>query len=429
VGADQAQAGGNGSAEVRVSTIELFFDLVFVFAITQLTSLLAGEPTVAGLGRVALIFGNLWWIYGGYAWLTNAVPPREPVLRLLMLLGMGGFLVVALAIPTAFAGGGVALGVGYLLVTLVHIGMFLLSSHESAVRAMHRLGPANAITAALLLLAGFTQGPLQWTLWTAAFGLHWVSPFFTAVSGFPIRAAHFVERHGLIVLIALGESIVAVGIGMAGHRLQADRVVTAVLGLTVAAALWWLYFDGEDEQAERVLDAAAVNRTTWLALYGFGYAFLPLLGGIIVFAAGVKNAVVQYGEPVTASAAWLLAAGVASYLVGLAWFRRLLGIGPIGVRLAIAGAVLPSAMIGLAVSLEAQLGVLAAAVVGGVLAEPAWERRTRLAAEDRTAPSCRLRRCQSAGARTGRITVTRPCMKAIPDGPKCPAPDPYGREL
>jgi low temperature requirement protein LtrA len=336
VGADQAQAGGNGSAEVRVSTIELFFDLVFVFAITQLTSLLAGEPTVAGLGRVALIFGNLWWIYGGYAWLTNAVPPREPVLRLLMLLGMGGFLVVALAIPTAFAGGGVALGVGYLLVTLVHIGMFLLSSHESAVRAMRRLGPANAITAALLLLAGFTQGPLQWILWTAAFGLHWVSPFFTAVSGFPIRAAHFVERHGLIVLIALGESIVAVGIGMAGHRLQADRVVTAVLGLTVAAALWWLYFDGEDEQAERVLDAATLERTSWLALYGFGYAFLPLLGGIIVFAAGVKNAVVQYGEPVTASAAWLLAAGVASYLVGL-----------------------PSAMIGLAVSLEAQLGVLA----------------------------------------------------------------------
>ena len=379
MGADQAQAGETDSAEVRVSTIELFFDLVFVFAITQLTSLLAGEPTVVGLGRVVLIFGNLWWIYGGYAWLTNAVPPREPVLRLLLLLGMGGFLVVALAIPTAFGGGGVAFGVGYLLVTLVHTGMFLLSSQESAVRAMRRLGPANAITAALLLLAGFTHGLLQWTLWTAAFGLHWVSPFFTAVSGFPIRAAHFVERHGLIVLIALGESIVAVGIGMAGHGLQVDRVVTAVLGLALAAALWWLYFDGEDEQAERVLDAAGVDRATWLALYGFGYAFLPILSGIIVFAAGVKNAVVQYGEPLTASAAWWLAAGGGTYLVGLAWIRRLLGIGPIGARLAIAGAVLPSAMVGLAISPEAQLGVLATLVVGGVLAEPAWERHMRAA--------------------------------------------------
>src|SRR5215213_572066 len=359
----QAHQGETGSTELRVSTIELFFDLVFVFAITQLTNLLAGDPTLAGLGRAVLIFGNLWWIYGGYAWLTNAVPPRASLLRLLMLLGMGGFLVVALAIPTAFAGGGVLFGLGYLLVTLVHTGMFLLSSHEHAVRAMRRLGPANAITAALLLLAGFTDGALQWSLWVAAFGLHWVSPFFTAVPGFPIRAAHFVERHGLIVLIALGESI-----GMAGHGLRADRVVTAVLGLALVAALWWLYFDGEDERAERVLDAATLERTTWLALYGFGYAFLPVLGGIIVFAAGVKNAVGQSGQPVAASTAWLLAAGVATYLVGLAWFRQLLGIGPIGARLLIAGVALSTVMIGLAVSPGAQLGVLAAVVVGGVLA-------------------------------------------------------------
>jgi low temperature requirement protein LtrA len=376
---DQVREGASDPTEVRVSTVELFFDLVFVFAVTQLTSLLAGDPTVAGLGRVVLVFGNLWWIYGGYAWLTNAVPPRACILRLLMLVGMGGFLVVALAIPTAFDGGGVAFGVGYLLVTLVHAGMFLLSSQERAVRAVRRLGPANAITAALLLLAGFTHGPLQWTLWTAALGLHWVSPFFTAVSGFPIRAAHFVERHGLIVLIALGESIVAVGVGMAGRDLRAGHVVTAALGLALAAAMWWLYFDGEDEQAERVLDAAAVDRTAWLALYGFGYAFLPVLGGIIVFAAGVKNAVAHHGEPATASTAWLLAAGVATYLVGLAWFRRVLGIGPIGARVAIAGAVLPTAGVGLAFSPQTQLGVLAAVVVGGVLVEPAWERRTRAA--------------------------------------------------
>lgn len=375
---DQAQEGGAGSTEVRVLTIELFFDLVFVFAITQLTSLLADDPSVAGLGRVALIFGNLWWMYGGYAWLTNAVPPRASVLRLLMLLGMGGFLIVALAIPTAFGGGGVAFGVGYLLVTLVHTGMFLLSSQESAVQAMRRLGPVNAITAALLLLAGFTDGALRWALWTAAFGLHWVSPLFTAVPGFPIRTAHFVERHGLILLIALGESIVAVGMG--ARDVRPGRVVTAVLGLALAAALWWLYFDGEDARAERALNASTVDRTSWLALYAFGYAFLPILGGIIMFAAAVKSAVVQYGEPVAASTAWFLAAGVATCLVGLAWFRQLLGIGPIGARVGIAGAVLPTAMAGLAISPETQLGMLAAIVVGGVLAESAWQRRTRSAA-------------------------------------------------
>ncbi|HEY6594486.1 MAG TPA: low temperature requirement protein A [Asanoa sp.] len=157
------------------------------------------------------------------------------------------------------------------------------------------------------------------------------SPFVTAVSGFPIRAAHFVERHGLIVLIALGESIVAVGIGMAGHRLRADRVVTAALG------------------------------------------------GIVVFAAGVKHAVGRSGGPV-ASTAWLLAGGVATCLLGLALFRRLLGIGPIGARVAVAGAVLPSAVVGLAISPVAQLGVLALLVAGGVLTEPAWERHTSTAA-------------------------------------------------
>ncbi|HZD01012.1 MAG TPA: low temperature requirement protein A [Actinomycetes bacterium] len=363
----QADAG-----EIRVSTIELFFDLVFVFTITQLTGLLHDDPTAAGLARVVLVFGNLWWMYGGYAWLTNAVPPREFSLRLLILVGMAGFLVVALAIPTAFDGGGVAFGLGYLLVTLVHTGMFLLSTQESAVRAMRRLGPANAITAAMLLLAGFADGALQWGLWSAAFALHWSSPLVTAVGGFPIRAAHFVERHGLIVLIALGESVVAIGIGMTGRDLQAGHIFTAVLGLALAAALWWLYFDGEDERAERALGTAPSERNPWLALYAFGYAFLPVLGGIIVFAAGVKDAVEHYAEPLAASTAWFLAGGAAVYVVGLAWFRRLLGIGPIGARLAIAGIALPTALIGMAFSPQAQLGALAAIVVGGAVAESAW---------------------------------------------------------
>jgi low temperature requirement protein LtrA len=152
-------------------------------------------------------------MYGGYAWLTNAVPPRELVLRLLMLVGMAGFLLVALAIPQTFGSSGVAFGIGYLVVTFVHTGLFLRSSEETAVRAMFRLGPYNTITAALLLAAGFVQGGARWGLWTAAFVLHWTSPAITAVGGFRIRASHFVERHGLIVLIALGESVVAVGIG------------------------------------------------------------------------------------------------------------------------------------------------------------------------------------------------------------------------
>jgi low temperature requirement protein LtrA len=375
--ADQTPA--ESTETVRVSTIELFFDLVFVFAITQLTTLLAHDPTAVGLIRVLLIFGTLWWMYGGYAWLTNAVPPTRLLLRLLILVGMAGFLVVALAIPTAFDRGGVAFGLGYLLVTLVHTGMFLLSSQETVLRAIRRLGPVNALTAIMLVAAGFADGAVQWILWSAAFLLQWSSPAFTAVEGFRIQAAHFVERHGLIVLIALGESIVAVSIGVAADELRAGSIVIAVLGLALAAALWWLYFDGEDERAERALDGAPGGRAQWLALYAFGYAFLPTLGGIVVFAAGVKNAVAHHGEPLAASTAWFLAAGVAGYLAGLAWFRRCLGIRPAGPRLAIAVAVLPAAVVGLTVSPEAQLAVLAAIVVAGIVAESALAKRGQAA--------------------------------------------------
>jgi low temperature requirement protein LtrA len=375
--ADQTPA--ESTETVRVSTIELFFDLVFVFAITQLTTLLAHDPTAVGLIRVLLIFGTLWWMYGGYAWLTNAVPPTRLLLRLLILVGMAGFLVVALAIPTAFDRGGVAFGLGYLLVTLVHTGMFLLSSQETVLRAIRRLGPVNALTAIMLVAAGFADGAVQWILWSAAFLLQWSSPAFTAVEGFRIQAAHFVERHGLIVLIALGESIVAVSIGVAADELRAGSIVIAVLGLALAAALWWLYFDGEDERAEQAMNSAPSGRIQWLALYAFGYGFLPVLGGIIVFAAGVKNAVGHHGEPLAASTAWLLAGGVAGYVAGLAWFRRCLGIRPVGPRLAIAAAVLPTALVGLTATPEAQLGVLAAIVVAGIMAEATWTKRRQAA--------------------------------------------------
>jgi low temperature requirement protein LtrA len=354
--------------DVRVSTIELFFDLVFVFTITQLTSLLVAEPTGVGVARVALIFGNVWWMYGGYAWLTNAVPPRGPLLRLLMLIGMVGFFVVALAIPDAFGDSGVTFGIGYLVVTFVHTGLFLRSSEESTVRAMFRLGPYNTITAGLLLVAGFTDGSVRWWLWAAAFVLHWASPIVTAVGGFRIRAAHFVERHGLIVLIALGESVVTVGIGVHGD-LGAGVVLTAVLGVALAAALWWLYFDGEDERAERALTDASDTRNPWLALFAFGYAFLPVLGGIVVVAAGMEEAIARYDEPATAANAWFLGAGVAVYIAGLVLFRAVLRAGSLAARLAMTGAALVTVVIGLQVSPAVQIAALTLAVGAGIVVE------------------------------------------------------------
>lgn len=353
----------------RVSTIELFFDLVFVFTITQLTSLLAKDPTVLGLVRTILVLGNVWWMYAGYAWLTNAVPPREPGLRLLMLLAMTGFLMIALAIPRAFGAGGIKFGIGYVVVTAVHTGMFLRSTEGSTIRAMGRLGPFNAIAALMLLLAGFTDGAAQWGLWVGCFVVHWITPYFTNISGFAIRTAHFVERHGLIVLIALGESIVAIGIGVEDGALSGGFVVTSVLGLVLAAALWWLYFDGEDERAERSLAAADRNRRPRLAVDAFGYAFLAVLGGIVTLATGIKLAIGHPGEPVAAAAAWFIAAGVAVYVLGLVVFRRVLALGPLGLRLALVGLATASVVVGLAASPEAELGILVAIVGGGALLE------------------------------------------------------------
>src|SRR3989440_10011545 len=237
------------SAEPRVSPLELFFDLVFVFTITQLTGLLAHEPTAIGLLQTMLIFGNVWWMYGGYAWLTNAVPPRELGVRLLLLLGMSGFLLIALAIPTAFGAGGIAFGVGYVIVTLVHTGVFMRTSQQTAIQALTVLGPSNVITAVLLLAAGFTSGGLRWTLFIVSFVLHWATPYLSNTGGFRIRVGHFVERHGLILLIAIGESVVAVGIGLGTAALPTGRILTALLGPALAASLWWLYFNGDEERA------------------------------------------------------------------------------------------------------------------------------------------------------------------------------------
>src|ERR1700694_1703677 len=368
------------TTEPRVSSLELFFDLVFVFTITQLTSLLLRDPTLAGLLQMLLLFGNVWWMYGGYAWLTNAVPPRAVAVRLLLLVGMGGFLLIALAIPTAFGNGGGLFGIGYLVVTLVHTGLFSRSSRQSIVTAVRRLGPFNLITAALLLLAGFTPGGIRVPLFALGFVLHWITPLLIPQSSFNIRASHFVERHGLILLIALGESVVAVGIGLGAIELPIGRIVAALLGLALTAALWWLYFTGDEERAEAALEAAPGVRKFWLRPHAFGYAFVPILGGIVLVAAGLKLAVVRYNEPSTVSAAVFLAAGVATYLAGLELFRWLIHARSVAVTLLVGFLAIMTTFIGLRTTPVVQLGALVVILIAGTAGESLMEKRRPLLA-------------------------------------------------
>jgi low temperature requirement protein LtrA len=344
----------------RVSTLELFFDLVFVFTITQLTSVLESQPTLRGLAQVALMLGVIWWMYAGYAWLTNAVAVDRPSRRLLLLAGMAGYLVLALAISGAFSGAGTAFGLAYAAIVIVHVALFTRTSAQSAVRNILRLAPFNLAGAALVVAGGIAGGPAQYVLWAAAAALLWLSPLLVSNRGFVIGAEHFVERHGLVVLIAIGESVVAVGAGARGLPVDPELVAVAVLGLALSACLWWAYFGGDDERAERALRDAAPGDRASLALNAFGYCHLAILIGIVAVAAAMHEATAHPFDGLSTARALTLAGGVAAYLAGDALFRHTLGIGRGRWRVACAGAVVATFPLGVAVAATAQIAAVVA---------------------------------------------------------------------
>jgi low temperature requirement protein LtrA len=354
-----AQPRGQAERVERVSTLELFFDLVFVFTITQLTAVLSDDPTPRGLLRVVLMLGVIYYMYGGYAWLTNAVAADRAARRLLLLGGMAGYLVLALAIPRAFSEGDAAFGVAYLVVVAIHAGLFTRAGPTHTVRAVFRLAPFNLGSALLVLAAVLVEGTLAYLLWAAAFALEWFTPILAGTGGFRIAPAHFVERHGLVVIVALGESIVAIGIGAADLPVDPALASVAVLGLLLAACLWWAYFGGDDDtRAERALAAVPDDRRGWVAIQAFGYWHLLMLLGVIAMAAGLKDAIGHAFDPLDLAHALMLAGGAALFLAGDLLFRRTLHLGPAALRATAAALALATVPVGLALSALAQLTTL-----------------------------------------------------------------------
>ena len=371
----------NGADEppLRVTTLELFFDLVFAFTLTQLATLLASGFTAADAFRVLLIFGLLWWMYEGYAWLTNARPPVHTAERLLLLVGMAGFLTIGLAIPDGFGGSALALGLGYLVVVVVHGALYLRVN-----RNIVRVTPFNVVSALLVIGAGLLRGdsgpvpPAGYVLWVLALAVQLGSPLIVHPKNlFELRAAHLSERHSALLLVALGESVAAIGVGagrLAGRSgLQDARLtVAAVLGLALAATLWWIIFGaGDEEKAERVLTAASSERRTALALSAFFYGNIPLLLGLVAMAAGVGRAVEQSDRLAAGplAPAVVLAAGAALFLAGDVAIRRLLRIGPVRWRAATALVALATLAVGAFAALEVQLTVLTLLLVGMLILE------------------------------------------------------------
>ncbi|MGH2699036.1 MAG: low temperature requirement protein A [Actinomycetota bacterium] len=352
----------------KVSTLELFFDLVFVFTLTQLASNLRHHPTFEGAARTVLVFTVLYWMYGGYVWLTNQVTPNLTLRRLLLILGMAGFFVCALAIPEAFGTTGLAFGLGYLLVVLVHS---LLYGEEVGWGVLVRLAPLNLASAGCVIAAGLLDGWAAYAGWLAAIAIQFVTPFIAAraAPGFDIHAEHFVERHGLIMIVALGESIVAVGIGASELSLNASVVMAMMLGLALTSALWWAYFRGEDEAAEMKMAKATPEVRFRLAINAYFYSYIPMLLGIVIMAAALEEAVADVTHPLPGAFAAALGGGVALYLFGDISFRRTLDIQPRAFR--VGGAVLAAATIfvGRYSSAVAQLTLLVAILCGMLLIE------------------------------------------------------------
>ena len=305
----------------RVSTLELFFDLVFVFTITQLTAVLVAGTDVAALVQVVVMLLLIWWIYDGYAWLTNAIATDRVRFRLLLIGGMSGFLVIALAVPTAYDGAGLAFGIGYLVVVVLHAGMFVRGTSASEVHAILRIAPFNFVGVGLVLVGGALGGDWQWALWSSAAVLLWLTPHVTSVEGFVVSVSHFVERHGLVVIIALGESIVVIGAAAAGLPLDGGLVLVAILSLSLSAALWWVYFSDEDA-VEQAFHDASPARQPQLALNGFGYWHYGILLGVVALAAGVKKSIGNPYDPLAGWAAIGLAGGVALFIACEIGFRR-----------------------------------------------------------------------------------------------------------
>ena len=355
----------------RVTALELFFDLVFVLALTQCTSSMARDPSWAGMARAMLVLGVLWWSWGGYAWLTSVVDPEEGAVRLVMFASMAAMLVAALCVPRAFAGEALLFACAYAVVRAAHIALFALGSRQDAAlrHSVLTLSGSTAVGVGLLLAAAFAGGGVRWGLWALALLFDMGGPFLFGAEGWKLVPGHFAERHGGIIIIALGESIVAIGVG-AEAGVDTGVVVAAVLGTAVAAALWWAYFDVVSlVSGERLERAEAGREQNELARDSYSYMHYPMVAGIALLAVGLKKTLSDVGDPLTGVTATAMLGGAALYLLALVGLR-LRNLGTVN-RQRLACAVLLAAVIPAALHMPslATLGLLTAVLVGLVAYE------------------------------------------------------------
>jgi low temperature requirement protein LtrA len=308
--------------EHRVTPRELFFDLVFVFAFTQVATLLADDPTFAGIGRSVLVLAALWWAWTAYAWLTNTVDPEDNVVGAALLVALIAMFVAALVVPGVFDDDGVLFGAAFLVVCAMHIALYALAGrgNRDLLGAVLRLAPWTLLGATLILVAGLTDGARTW-LWLAALASTYVGAALSGSTGWRLHPSHLAERYGLVLIIALGEAFISIGIGATGIGIGLGEVVAAILGILAATSFWLAYFDFFSIRGERMLrDLQGAERVA-LARDAYAYAHFPLIVGIVLFAFAMKTIVGHVGDELDSVAAFALCAGCALYLLTFSAIR------------------------------------------------------------------------------------------------------------
>jgi low temperature requirement protein LtrA len=354
--------------EKRVAPLELFFDLVFVFALTQVTQLMSDKPTWEGLGEGMLVLIALWWAWAAYAWLTNYIAADEGVERLLMFGAMGAFLIAALAVPHAFGEDALLFGIAYAAARWLHIFVFAeANANVDTAQAIVRLSRTALPAPLLLITAGIVDdGTVRALLWIVALVIDLGGPLVQGIRGFRVSAGHFAERFSLVVIIALGESIVAIGAGVEG-AIDAGVIVAAALGLIVACSLWWAYFDVVALVFESRFRETSGYERILIARDAYAYLHLPMIAGIILIALGVKKTIGDVDQPLKDAPDVALFGGVALYYLGHVAFRLRI-VGTVNRQRTLA-AVVCLALIPVGMEVDALVALaLAAAVAAAVIA-------------------------------------------------------------
>jgi low temperature requirement protein LtrA len=363
-----------------VTMLELFFDLVFVFTVTQLTELILAPSHTDLLGgaylQALLVLWVIWWMYDAFAWLSNNVAPTTTSTRLPMLAAMAAFLVMAIAVPEAFGEDRWVFAVCYLVIVVVHSVSFMRSSLGDSSRAIVAIVPINlAICLGLFVAAALPEG-LRWIGWLIAAAMPFVSLGRAIEGGFGLRPEHFTERHRLMLIIALGESVLAVGRSAEGHLTEASFLLAILLAMALISLLWWVHFadDPAVEQVDEVVDRPE-GMSPRTALLAFSLGYLILVAGLVLVAAGLHEAVREPGEVLDWRIAVTMSAGAAIYLAGNVWYLARLGIG--GRRWLLVTAVLTLAVapVGHLVSGSAQVASISVVLLVSLLPAVLDQRR------------------------------------------------------